>query len=548
MMALKNNRPHFPHTKGRQLDPKALDEIQQLLGSGSRKRDMLIEYLHLIQDAYGHISASHLAALASDMKLSQAEVYEVASFYAHFDVVKEGDTRPPALTVRVCEGISCEMNGARELASSLKEALGDGVRVQPVPCIGACDTAPAVAVGQNRIGLASLENISQAVVDEAIRTTLPAYIDFGSYDGYVAYKECLSGQKSRENVLGEIETSDLRGLGGAGFPVSRKWRFLLANSRPKIIAVNADEGEPGTFKDRHCLETNPHKVLEGALIAAWVIEAGAIYIYLRDEYPHIRAILEEEIAKIEQAGLSEGVKIHLRRGAGAYVCGEETALLESLEGNRGLPRNRPPFPANEGLFGLPTLINNVESLYFVAEIVTRGAEWYSQAGRPHFYSVSGHVREPGVKLAPAGISVNELIEKHAGGMTDGHTFTGYLPGGASGGILPASKGGLAMDFGTLEEYGCFVGSSAVVILSDKDDIRDVVKNLTAFFKEESCGQCTPCRAGCEKLSLMLESGDWDDDLIRGLSDAMREASICGLGQAASNPVISALNFFRGEVS
>lgn len=548
MMALKNNRPHFPHTKGRQLDPKALDEIQQLLGSGSRKRDMLIEYLHLIQDAYGHISASHLAALASDMKFSQAEVYEVASFYAHFDVVKEGDTRPPALTVRVCEGISCEMNGARELASSLKEALGDGVRVQPVPCIGACDTAPAVAVGQNRIGLASLENISQAVVDEAIRTTLPAYIDFSSYDGYVAYKECLSGQKSRENVLGEIETSDLRGLGGAGFPVSRKWRFLLANSRPKIIAVNADEGEPGTFKDRHCLETNPHKVLEGALIAAWVIEAGAIYIYLRDEYPHIRAILEEEIAKIEQAGLSEGVKIHLRRGAGAYVCGEETALLESLEGNRGLPRNRPPFPANEGLFGLPTLINNVESLYFVAEIVTRGAEWYSQAGRPHFYSVSGHVREPGVKLAPAGISVNELIEKHAGGMTDGHTFTGYLPGGASGGILPASKGGLAMDFGTLEEYGCFVGSSAVVILSDKDDIRDVVKNLTAFFKEESCGQCTPCRAGCEKLSLMLESDDWDDDLIRELSDAMREASICGLGQAASNPVISALNFFRGEVS
>ncbi len=548
MMALKNNRPHFPHTKGRQLDPKALDEIQQLLGSGSRKRDMLIEYLHLIQDAYGHISASHLAALASDMKFSQAEVYEVASFYAHFDVVKEGDTCPPALTVRVCEGISCEMNGARELASSLKEALGDGVRVQPVPCIGACDTAPAVAVGQNRIGLASLENISQAVVDEAIRTTLPAYIDFGSYDGYVAYKECLSGQKSRENVLGEIETSDLRGLGGAGFPVSRKWRFLLANSRPKIIAVNADEGEPGTFKDRHCLETNPHKVLEGALIAAWVIEAGAIYIYLRDEYPHIRAILEEEIAKIEQAGLSEGVKIHLRRGAGAYVCGEETALLESLEGNRGIPRNRPPFPANEGLFGLPTLINNVESLYFVAEIVTRGAEWYSQAGRPHFYSVSGHVREPGVKLAPAGISVNELIEKHAGGMTDGHTFTGYLPGGASGGILPASKGDLAMDFGTLEEYGCFVGSSAVVILSDKDDIRDVVKNLTAFFKEESCGQCTPCRAGCEKLSLMLESGDWDDDLIRELSDAMREASICGLGQAASNPVISALNFFRGEVS
>jgi formate dehydrogenase beta subunit len=546
-MALNNTRPPLPHTKGRQTDPEAVGEIRKLIGSGPLHRDKLIEYLHLIQDEYCHISASHLTALASDMKMSQAEVYEVASFYAHFDVIKEGQTPPPALTVRVCEGIACEMAGARALVDSLEKGLGDRVRVQPVPCIGACDAAPAVAVGQNRIGNANAESVTQAVNDEATRAVIPTYADFDSYDGYGALKSCLANEKNRDEVLGEIEASGLRGLGGAGFPVARKWQFLLNNPKPKIIAVNADEGEPGTFKDRHCLETNPHKVIEGALIAAWVIEAEAIYIYLRDEYPHVREILQTEVAKVEQAGLTKGVEIHLRRGAGAYVCGEETALLESLEGNRGLPRNRPPFPANEGLFGLPTLINNVESLYFVAEIIAKGAEWYSQAGRPHFYSVSGRVNEPGVKLARAGISVNELIAEHAGGMADGHTFAGYLPGGASGGILPASKGDLSMDFGSLEEYGCFVGSSAVVILSDQDDIGDVVRNLTAFFEEESCGQCTPCRAGCEKLSHMLEANDWNDDLIRELAEAMREASICGLGQAASNPVISALNFFKGDI-
>ncbi|MBL6933000.1 MAG: NAD(P)H-dependent oxidoreductase subunit E [Rhodospirillales bacterium] len=546
-MAPKNSSPRLSHTKGRQIDPNAVAEIQRLLGGKPKQRDMLIEYLHFIQDEYGHISAPHLTALASIMRLSQAEVYEVASFYAHFDVVKEGETPPPALTIRVCEGISCEMAGSRELVTSLEKALGDNIRVQPVPCIGACDAAPAVAVGQNRIGLASKESVSQAVADNATRTPLPDYANFDCCDGYTALKACLANEKTRDEVLGEIESSGLRGLGGAGFPVSRKWQFLINNPKPKIIAVNADEGEPGTFKDRHCLETNPHKVIEGALIAAWVIEAQSIYIYLRDEYSHVREILQTEIALIEKAGLSQGVDIHLRRGAGAYVCGEETALLESLEGKRGLPRNRPPFPANEGLFGLPTLINNVESLYFVAEIITKGADWYKQAGRPHFYSVSGHVNNPGVKLAPAGISVNQLIKEHAGGMADGHTFAGYLPGGASGGILPASKGDLSMDFGSLEEYGCFVGSSAVVILSDKDDIGDVVRNLTAFFEEESCGQCTPCRAGCEKLSHMLETGKWDDDLIRELSEAMREASICGLGQAASNPVISALNFFKGDI-
>jgi len=540
-----------PYTKGRQLDPKAMDEVRRLLGESPRQRDLLIEYLHLIQDEHGHISAAYLSALASELKLSQVEVYEVASFYAHFDVVREGDTPPPPLSIHVCDGIACEIAGASDLLGSLTKALGDNVRVHPVPCIGACDKAPAAAVAKNRIGHASLENITDAITKNVTRTTIPDFMDFQAYQnngGYGGYKSCLSGDKTREGILDELDSSGLRGLGGAGFPVARKWRFVTSNPKPRVIAVNADEGEPGTFKDRHCLETSPHQVLEGALIAAWVIEASDIYIYLRDEYPHIHEILEGEIAKLESAGLCDDVTLHIRRGAGSYVCGEETALLESLEGKRGLPRNRPPFPANEGLFGLPTLINNVETLHFVADIVTNGAETYAKAGRPHFYSVSGRVSNPGVKLAPAGTTVNQLIEDYAGGMADGHTFAGYLPGGASGGILPANKGDLALDFGSLEEHGCFVGSSAVVIFSQDDNIRDVVRNLISFFEDESCGQCTPCRAGCEKLSQMLAGDEWDDDLINELSSAMREASICGLGQAASNPVISALKFFKGDLT
>jgi len=371
--------------------------------------------------------------------------------------------------------------------------------------------------------------------------------DYRKNGGYAALEACLSGNKTAEDILDQIDASGLRGLGGAGFPVARKWRFLLDNPKPRIVALNADEGEPGTFKDRHCLESTPHKVLEGALIAAWTVEADDIYIYLRDEYPHIRAIMQTEIANIEKADLTGGVKIRLRRGAGAYVCGEETALLESLEGKRGLPRNRPPFPANEGLFGYPTLINNVETLYFVTDIINNGAETYKQAGRPHFYSVSGRVRDPGVKLAPAGTTVNALIEDYAGGMAEGHVFAGYLPGGASGGILPADKGDVPLDFGSLEEYGCFVGSSAVVILSDKDDIKNVVRNLTHFFEEESCGQCTPCRVGCEKMLKLIDAPTWDKDLINELSAAMRDASICGLGQAAPNPVQSAMRFFAEDV-
>ncbi|MBC8267138.1 MAG: NAD(P)H-dependent oxidoreductase subunit E [Rhodospirillaceae bacterium] len=538
------------HTKGRQLDPQALDVVRRLLGDAPRCKDLLIEFLHLIQDEYGHLSAAHLVALASELKLSQTEVYEVASFYAHFDVVKEGEKPPPPLTVRVCNGIACEMAGARDLLNSLQAALGDSIRVQPVPCIGACETAPAVAVGGNRLGHANTAIVQEAITGSRTETQPVSYQGYDAYrkdGGYAALEACLSGDKKAEDILEQLETSGLRGLGGAGFPVARKWRFLLDNPKPRIVALNADEGEPGTFKDRHCLETTPHKVLEGTLIAAWSVEAEDIYIYLRDEYPHIRAILKTEIALLEKAGLTQGVTIHLRRGAGAYVCGEETALLESLEGKRGLPRNRPPFPANEGLFGRPTLINNVETLYFVTEIISKGAEPYLEAGRPHFYSVSGRVRDPGVKLAPAGTTVNTLIEDHAGGMAEGHVFAGYLPGGASGGMLPADKGDVPLDFGSLEQYGCFVGSSAVVILSDKDNIKTVVRNLTHFFEEESCGQCTPCRAGCDKLSQMFAAGDWDAGLIGELAEAMGDASICGLGQAAANPVISALKFFKGDL-
>jgi formate dehydrogenase beta subunit len=544
------SRKSTHHTKGRQLDPQALDVVRRLLGDAPRRKDMLIEFLHLIQDTYGHLSAAHLVALASELKLSQTEVYEVASFYAHFDVIREGETPPPPLTVRVCDGIACEMAGARGLLNSLNAALGDTIRVQPVPCIGACETAPAVAVGGNRLGQASTVLVQEAITGNRTETqpiSYEGYDDYRKDGGYTALEACLSGDKSAEDILEQIEASGLRGLGGAGFPVARKWRFLLDNPKPRIVALNADEGEPGTYKDRHCLETTPHKVLEGTLIAAWTVEADDIYIYLRDEYPHIRTILKTEIALLEKAGLTRGVTIHLRRGAGAYVCGEETALLESLEGKRGLPRNRPPFPANEGLFGRPTLINNVETLYFVTDIISKGAEHYLEAGRPHFYSVSGRVNDPGVKLAPAGTTVNTLITEYAGGMAAGHVFAGYLPGGASGGILPADKGDVPLDFGSLEQYGCFIGSSAVVILSEKDDIKSVVRNLTHFFEEESCGQCTPCRAGCEKLSLMFEDEDWDANLIGELADAMGDASICGLGQAAANPVISALKFFKGDL-
>ena len=542
----KNARNRFK-PKGRGLDETALEAVQKLLGDAPRRRDLLIEYLHLIQDSLGHIPAQHLAALASEMKLSQTEVYEVATFYHHFDVVKEGEAPPAPLTVRVCDGIGCELAGAKGLIDALADALGPNVRVIAAPCVGACDKAPVAVVGQHQVTSAGVGNVVAVIEEQATRQPLPDYQTLAAYraeGGYSVFGDCLAGRRTREEILSEIETADLRGLGGAGFPTARKWRFLEGTEAPRYVAVNADEGEPGTFKDRHCFETQPHRVLEGALIAAWTVGAGAIYIYLRDEYPAIRDLLQTEITALADSGLTDGFEIHLRRGAGAYICGEESAMLESIEGKRGLPRNRPPFPAQAGLWGRPTLINNVETLYWVPEILTRGGVWYNDAGRPHFYSVSGRVNKPGVVLAPSGVTARQLIDDHCGGMQDGHAFAAYLPGGASGGLLPDTMADLPLDFGTLAEYGCFIGSSAVVIFSDQDDIADICGNLLKFFEDESCGQCTPCRVGCEKMRTLIAAPEWDEALIGELSQAMADASICGLGQAAPNPVLSALRFIK----
>ena len=537
--------------KGRQVTNSAASDIKYLLGDRPRRDDLLIEYLHLIQDTYKHVSAEHMAALAKELRLAMAEVYEVATFYHHFDVVKEGEKTPAPLTVRVCDGITCEMKGAKALKQELLAKCETGVRVISAPCVGACDRAPVAVVGQNQVHKASTKSVISTVNAGNTSAEATNYIDLDAYQangGYDTLKSCLKGSIERSSICETVDNSGLRGLGGAGFPTARKWSFLENTPKPRLVAINADEGEPGTFKDRHCLETEPHRVLEGILIASWAVEADAAYIYLRDEYPHIRNTLLKEIAKLEQAGLTGGIELHLRRGAGAYICGEESAMLESIEGKRGLPRNRPPFPAQKGLFGRPTLINNVETMFWLRDIVEKGADWYQSEGRPHFFSLSGRVKEPGVKLVPAGVTANQLIDDYCGGMEDGHTFSAFLPGGASGGILPAEKGDVPLDFGTLDEFGCFIGSSAVVIFSKSDSIRDICKNLIHFFEDESCGQCTPCRVGCEKMLKLIDKPVWDKALITELSDTMRDASICGLGQAAPNSVLSALQFFTEDVA
>jgi NADH:ubiquinone oxidoreductase subunit F (NADH-binding)/NADH:ubiquinone oxidoreductase subunit E len=537
--------------KGRQVTNSAASDIKYLLGDRPRRDDLLIEYLHLIQDTYKHVSAEHMAALAKELRLAMAEVYEVATFYHHFDVVKEGEKTPAPLTVRVCDGITCEMKGAKALKQELLAKCETGVRIISAPCVGACDRAPVAVVGQNQVHKASTQSVISTVNAGNTSAEATNYIDLDAYQangGYDTLKSCLNGSIERSSICETVDNSGLRGLGGAGFPTARKWSFLENTPKPRLVAINADEGEPGTFKDRHCLETEPHRVLEGILIASWAVEADAAYIYLRDEYPHIRNTLLEEIAKLEQAGLTGGIELHLRRGAGAYICGEESAMLESIEGKRGLPRNRPPFPAQKGLFGRPTLINNVETMFWLRDIVEKGADWYQSEGRPHFFSLSGRVKEPGVKLVPAGVTANQLIDDYCGGMEDGHTFSAFLPGGASGGILPADKGDVPLDFGTLDEFGCFIGSSAVVIFSKSDSIRDICKNLIHFFEDESCGQCTPCRVGCEKMLKLIDKPVWDKALITELSDTMRDASICGLGQAAPNSVLSALQFFTEDVA
>ena len=536
--------------KGRQVTDQAIADVQRLLGDQPRRREYLIEYLHLIQDAFGHLSDAHMAALATELRLAQTEVYEVATFYHHFDVVKQGEDAPPALTVRVCDSITCEMKGSGALTAQLKSILGPDVRVIHAPCVGACDKAPVAVVKQRQIFHADADSVKAAVEASQVTMDLPAYKDLAAYlaeGGYKVLSDCLKGARDRDEAIGIIKESGLRGLGGAGFPTATKWGFMKNAPKPRLVAINADEGEPGTFKDRHCFETDPHRVIEGALIAAWSVEAAAVYIYLRDEYPACREVLLTEIKKVEDAGLNGDIELHVRRGAGAYICGEESGMLESIEGKRGLPRNRPPFPAQAGLWGRPTLINNVETVYWLPKIIEHGPQWYQDQGRPHFFSVSGRVKEPGVKLAPAGTTARQLVEDYCGGMADGHTFKSYLPGGASGGILPESLADEPLDFGTLDKHGCFIGSSAVVIFSEQDDVKEICKNLIRFFEDESCGQCTPCRVGCEKMLKLIDKPKWDADLIDELSQAMRDASICGLGQAAPNPVQAALRFFREDV-
>ncbi|WP_088343614.1 MULTISPECIES: NADH-ubiquinone oxidoreductase-F iron-sulfur binding region domain-containing protein [Rhodomicrobium] len=536
--------------KGRQIDPQAAYEIGLLLGDRPRRRDMLIEHLHLVQDTYRQISAAHLAALADEMKLAFAEVFETATFYAHFDVVKEGEPDIPELTIRVCDSLTCAMFGAEKLLQELHSATGPSVRVVRAPCVGRCDTAPVAEVGHHFVDHASAASVLTAIGNGDTHAHLPDYIDYDAYvaqGGYALLARLRSGEIGKEELLKSLDDASLRGLGGAGFPTGRKWRAVLGEPGPRMMAINGDEGEPGTFKDRHFLETDPHRFLEGTLIGAHVVEANDVYIYIRDEYPASREILEREIAKLPPGG----PVLHMRRGAGAYICGEESALLESIEGKRGLPRHKPPYPFQVGLFGLPTLINNVETLFWVRDIVERGAGWWKSHGRNErqglrSYSVSGRVKNPGVKLAPAGITVRELIEEFCGGMADGHTFHAYLPGGASGGILPARMDDIPLDFGTLEKYGCFIGSAAVIILSDKDDVKGAALNLMRFFEDESCGQCTPCRVGTQKAALLMEQREWNRDLLEELSQAMRDASICGLGQAASNPLTSVIKYFPDE--
>ena len=542
--------------KGRQVQPEAQDEIRALLGKRPRRRDLLIEYLHLVQDRYGHLSAAHLAALAEEMRVPMSEVYETATFYAHFDIVGEDAAPPPPLTVRVCDSLTCELMGAGALLRELEAHAGSGFRVLRAPCMGRCHSAPTAEVGHRHVDHASAGAVLAAVEAGEVHPLIPPYRAFDEYceedGGYTFLRACIAGEREVEDVVEHLSRSGLRGFGGAGFPTGRKWSIVRGYPGPRLMAVNADEGEVGTFKDRHYLERDPHRFLEGMLVAAWAVEAERVYIYLRDEYPAVREILLTEIPRVEAAGLCAGMEIDLRRGAGAYICGEESSMIESIEGKRGLPRHRPPYVAEVGLFGRPTLVQNVETLYWVRDILERGPEWFAGHGRHggkglRSFSVSGRVKEPGVKLAPAGITLRELVDEHCGGMQEGHTLKGYLPGGASGGILPASMADLPLEFGQLEKHGCFVGSHAVVVMSDRDDIKAAALNLMRFFEDESCGQCTPCRVGTEKAVELMAQAEWDEPLLVELGHAMTDTSICGLGQAAANPLNSVLKYFREEL-
>jgi formate dehydrogenase beta subunit len=541
-------------TKGRQLDDAALDEVRALLGDAPRRADLLIEFLHRIQDAHGHLAARHLRALAEELRLSMAEVWEVATFYAHFDPVREGEAPPPDLTIRVCDSLSCELAGAQALKSALEGGTDPArVRILRAPCMGRCDTAPVVELGHRHIDHATPESVLAAVAAGETHPVIPDYETLDAYraGGGYARLQALRAGGDWEAVQATVASSGLRGLGGAGFPSGKKWGFVRANPGPRYLAVNGDEGEPGTFKDRYYLERTPHLMLEGMLIAAWAVEAARCYIYMRDEYPAVLRILAHEIAALEGAGLVEPGFIELRRGAGAYICGEESAMIESIEGKRGLPRHRPPYVAQVGLFGRPTLVHNVETLHWIARVLREGPEILSTVehnGRRGLrsYSVSGRVARPGVYLLPAGSTICDVIDA-AGGMAAGHVFKAYQPGGPSSGLLPAGIDDVPLDFDTLQPLGTFIGSAAVVVPSDRDRARDAALNMLRFFEDESCGQCTPCRVGCEKAVKLMQAESWDRGLLEELSQAMADASICGLGQAAPNPIRSVIAHFSDEV-
>jgi len=542
------------HTKGRQLIDQAWEDVKALLGTEPRREDLLIEHLHKIQDNYGHLSAAHLRALAEEMRMSMAEVYEVATFYAHFDVVKEAETPPPALTIRVCDSLSCELAGAQALKVALEDGLSpETVRILRAPCMGRCDTAPVLEIGHNHIDNATFRKVEAAIAADDTHTHIPKYethAEYAAEGGYEALKD-LRANGNWEDVQAKIKESGLRGLGGAGFPSGTKWGFVRGNPGPRYIAVNGDEGEPGTFKDRYYLERTPHVFLEGMLIAAWAVEADRAYIYMRDEYPAVLEILAREIKELEDAGIVEAGYVEVRRGAGAYICGEESAMIESIEGKRGMPRHRPPFVAQVGIFGQPTLVHNVETLYWIAKICREGPECLNTTelnGRKGLrsYSVSGRVAKAGVYLLPAGSTITDIIVA-AGGMADGHEFKAYQPGGPSSGLLPASMNDIPLDFDTLQSHGTFIGSAAVVVLSQKDRARDAALNMLRFFEDESCGQCTPCRVGCGKAVQLMQSETWDQPLLSELCTAMADASICGLGQAAPNPIKLTMQHFADEI-
>ena len=540
--------------KGRQFEDEALNEVKALLENRPRQKDLLIEFLHLIQDKYGYLSAQHLCALAEELKISMAEVYEVASFYAHFDIVKEDETPPPQITIRVCDSLSCELAGAEKLREELKKGLDPKeVRVVRAPCMGRCDAAPTLELGHNHIDRASTDKVQAAISEGHFHCSIPEYERFQKYFSLGGYQTLLNLrlEGNWEDIQNKILASGLRGLGGAGFPSGKKWGFVRMNEGPRFIAVNGDEGEPGTFKDRFYLERTPHLFLEGMLIAAWAVEAEKAYIYMRDEYPAVLKILKEEITALEQAGIVEPGYIELRRGAGAYICGEESAMIESIEGKRGLPRHRPPFVAQVGLFGRPTLVHNVETLHWIARICREGPEILNSVeknGRKGLrtYSVSGRVKNPGIYLLPAGSTILDIIDA-AGGMMKGHTFKAYQPGGPSSGLLPSKLNDVPMDFDTLQPYDTFIGSAAVVILSDKDSARAAALNMLKFFEDESCGQCTPCRVGCEKAVKLMEKKEWDTELLEEVCKTMVDASICGLGQAAPNAIKSTVKYFNDEI-